>query len=75
VERCHTYRTLTISSQMLDYDAARSKVRKLQDKPSDDSIKLPRVSRSPRSLIGVYPYPCPSRPSKNTTKPRRFLIS
>lgn len=32
-------------AQMLDYDAARSKVRKLQDKPSDDSIKLPRVRR------------------------------
>lgn len=29
---------------MIDYDAARSKVRKLQDKPSDDSVKLPRVS-------------------------------
>lgn len=28
---------------MIDYDAARSKVRKLQDKPSDDSVKLPRV--------------------------------
>jgi hypothetical protein len=37
---------VTDASQMLDYDAARSKVRKLQDKPSDDSIKLPRVSRA-----------------------------
>lgn len=30
--------------QLLDYDAARSKARKLTDKPSDDSTKLPRVS-------------------------------
>lgn len=34
--------------QLLDYDAARSKARKLTDKPSDDSTKLPRVSFSSR---------------------------
>jgi len=27
----------------VDYDAARSKTRKLMDKPSDDATKLPRV--------------------------------
>jgi bridging integrator 3 len=31
-------------SQMIDYDAARSKVRKLTDKPSEDPTKLPAVS-------------------------------
>lgn len=29
--------------QMLDYDSARAKVKKLVDKPSDDSTKLPRA--------------------------------
>ncbi|KAI5450131.1 BAR adaptor protein Hob3 [Naganishia albida] len=33
------------NKKMLDYDAARSKVRKLQDKPSDDSVKLPRAQQ------------------------------
>lgn len=28
---------------MLDYDAARAKVRKLVEKPADDTTKLPRV--------------------------------
>jgi hypothetical protein len=28
---------------MLDYDASRSKVRKLVDKPAEDTAKLPRV--------------------------------
>jgi hypothetical protein len=30
--------------KLLDYDAARSKVRKLVDKPAEDTAKLPRVS-------------------------------
>lgn len=30
-------------AQLLDFDAARTKVRKLSDKPSDDTMKLPRV--------------------------------
>ena len=32
------------NKKLLDYDAARSKVRKLTDKPSDDPTKLPKVS-------------------------------
>lgn len=38
---------------MTDYDAARAKVKKLVEKPSDDPSKLPRVCqkhRSPRML-------------------------
>ena len=31
------------NKKLLDYDAARSKVRKLTDKPSDDPTKLPKV--------------------------------
>lgn len=30
-------------SQLLDYDAARSKLRKLIEKPSEDPARLPRV--------------------------------
>lgn len=33
----------TISHQLLDYDAARSKARKLSDKPANDPSKLPLV--------------------------------
>ena len=32
--------------QLLDYDAARSKVRKLTEKPSEDTNKLPKVCAS-----------------------------
>ena len=31
-------------NKLLDYDAARSKVRKLVEKPSDDPTKLPKVT-------------------------------
>jgi len=34
---------------MLDYDSARAKVKKLVEKPADDSTKLPRVSARIRS--------------------------
>ena len=30
-------------AQMLDYDSTRAKVKRLVDKPSDDSSKLPRA--------------------------------
>ncbi|KAA1471740.1 BAR-domain-containing protein [Dentipellis sp. KUC8613] len=33
------------NKKLLDYDAARSKVRKLTDKPSDDPTKLPRAQQ------------------------------
>ena len=33
------------STQMIDYDAARSKLRKLVDKPSEDPAKLPRAQQ------------------------------
>jgi hypothetical protein len=32
-----------LKSQMIDYDAARAKVKKLVEKPSEDPTKLPRV--------------------------------
>lgn len=32
------------NNKLLDYDSARTKVRKLVDKPSDDPTKLPKVS-------------------------------
>lgn len=31
------------NNKLLDYDAARTKVRKLVDKPSEDPTKLPKV--------------------------------
>jgi hypothetical protein len=31
------------SNKLLDYDAARTKARKLAEKPSDDPSKLPKV--------------------------------
>lgn len=34
---------LIVLQQLLDYDAARSKMRKLIDKPSEDPTKLPKV--------------------------------
>lgn len=37
---------------MLDYDAARSKVRKLVDKPSEDATKLPKASQNVSSICG-----------------------
>jgi amphiphysin len=40
---------------MLDYDAARSKVRKLVDKPTEDPTKLPKVGR-PQSNSRTIPY-------------------
>jgi hypothetical protein len=34
---------LIANAQLLDYDATRSKVRKLIDKPSEDPTRLPKV--------------------------------
>ena len=47
---------LTIDVQMLDYDSARAKVKKLIEKPADDTTKLPRVSleEGNRSLQLLY---------------------
>ncbi len=40
--------------KMLDYDSARAKVRKLQDKPDNDTLKLPRVSGVAREQICCF---------------------
>ena len=36
--------------QLLDYDAARNKLRKVVDKPGEDGLKLPKVYLYPMSL-------------------------
>jgi bridging integrator 3 len=38
-------------SQLLDYDAARSRLKKLIDKPSEDPTKLPRVRHTSFILV------------------------
>ncbi|KAF9184016.1 hypothetical protein BGZ51_003632 [Haplosporangium sp. Z 767] len=42
------------NKKMLDYDAARSKVRKLVEKPSEDSTKLPRAEHEANQLRETY---------------------
>lgn len=37
--------------KLIDYDSTRAKVRKLVEKPADDSTKLPRVSHANPSLV------------------------
>ncbi|KAI8057908.1 putative BAR adaptor protein RVS161 [Syncephalis plumigaleata] len=41
-------------NKLLDYDAARSKVRKLTEKPSDDPSKLPRAEANMRQSQEIY---------------------
>lgn len=36
--------TTHTNTQLLDYDSARAKMKKLVEKPSDDASRLPRVS-------------------------------
>ena len=45
------YNLTDMIDQLLDYDAARSKVRKLVDKPSEDATKLPKVGSNYRSSV------------------------
>lgn len=40
--------------KLLDYDAARSKARKLSDKPSDDTTKLPRAEQESETAREVF---------------------
>ncbi|KAF9333519.1 Bridging integrator 3 [Podila minutissima] len=42
------------NKKLLDYDAARSKVRKLVEKPSEDSNKLPRAEHEANQLREMY---------------------
>ncbi|KAF9084614.1 hypothetical protein BGX29_008128 [Mortierella sp. GBA35] len=42
------------NKKLLDYDAARSKVRKLVEKPSEDSTKLPRAEHEADALREAY---------------------
>ncbi|CAG8456175.1 7097_t:CDS:2 [Ambispora gerdemannii] len=42
------------NKKLLDYDAMRSKVRKLVDKPSDDPTKLPRVEQQSETSREMY---------------------
>lgn len=51
--------------QLLDYDAARFKARKLSDKPSDDTSKLPRVRPPLRPAPG---HADPARPRQSRTR-------
>ena len=41
---------------MLDYDAARSKVRKLTDKPSEDPTRLPKAQQEHDEAKEVFDY-------------------
>lgn len=45
---------MLISLQLMDYDAARSKHRKLIDKPSDDPTKLPRAEKELEDAKVIY---------------------
>jgi amphiphysin len=47
---------MALNSQLLDYDAARTRHRKLADKPSDDPMKLPRCVHS-ASLSSLLAHP------------------
>lgn len=40
--------------KLLDYDAARTKARKLADKPSDDPTKLPRAEKEANDAKAVF---------------------
>lgn len=42
------------SKKLVDYDAARSKARKLADKPSDDVSKLPRAEAESEQAREIY---------------------
>ncbi|KAF9139859.1 hypothetical protein BGX30_007391 [Mortierella sp. GBA39] len=42
------------NKKLLDYDAARSKVRKLVEKPSEDSTRLPRAEHEANALREAY---------------------
>ncbi|KAM0755505.1 BAR-domain-containing protein [Meredithblackwellia eburnea MCA 4105] len=42
------------NKKLLDYDSARTKVRKLSDKPSDDPTKLPRAEQELEQATEVY---------------------
>jgi bridging integrator 3 len=42
---------VSLSFQLLDYDAARSRMKKLIEKPSDDPNKLPKVPHSTVSRL------------------------
>ncbi|KAG0272452.1 hypothetical protein BGZ95_011805 [Linnemannia exigua] len=42
------------SKKLIEYDAARSKVRKLVEKPSEDSTKLPRAENEANTLRETY---------------------
>lgn len=50
--------------KLIDYDSARSKMRKLVEKPADDSTKLPRVSWPRQTKLT-------GRPSRSTTTRRK----
>ena len=59
--------------QALDYDSARSKLRKTIEKPSEDPTKLPKVwALLALSLVITYGR---SRLNKNTTTPKMSLTS
>lgn len=42
------------TAKLLDYDSARSKARKLAEKPSDDATKLPRAEKEAEDARNVF---------------------
>lgn len=72
-----------LKSQMIDYDAARAKVKKLVEKPSEDPTKLPRVGPTLRCGCGCSgSLQCVrgstdghGRPKRSTTKRGTFTTS
>ncbi|KAF9937861.1 hypothetical protein BGZ65_000863, partial [Modicella reniformis] len=42
------------NKRLVDYDAARSKVRKLVEKPSEDAAKLPKAENEANNLRELY---------------------
>jgi hypothetical protein len=63
------------SKKMLDYDSARSKQRKLIEKPSEDTTKLPKVRLGCLTLSPLTNVDPLIRHSKNTTMRKRSSTS
>jgi hypothetical protein len=63
------------SKKMLDYDSARSKQRKLIEKPTEDPTKLPKARLGRLTLLPLTNFDPLIRRSKNTTTRKRSSTS
>lgn len=63
-----------VTPQMLDYDAARSKLRKITDKPSEDPTRLPKVLSSHLAIRLLVSFSNNNRHNKSMTRQKKSLI-